>query len=373
MKYSTVYVGMDVHKDSFSLCCYTNEKEKAEFPQKVDGHYSKVINYIEAMRFHYGDDAAFICGYEAGCLGFTLYRQLADHNVKCIVMAPTTLLRPSGKKKVKTDKRDAALLARCLAHHDYCPVHIPTELDEQVKEYIRMRDVHKASLKKVKQQILAFCLRNGFQFSAGKHYWTVKHMAWLKGLKMDEMLREILDEYLATYQASVDKIERFDRRIEELAADSRYAQKVKMLSCFIGIRTHTALALLVETGDFHRFAKADQYAAFLGLVPGEYSSGCNNNHLGITKAGNSHLRRLLVESAQCLARGRVGYKSKALKAKQYGNSAQVIAYADRANERLRRRFYHLTLKLKKKRNIAIAAVARELCCFIWGMMTERTA
>ena len=174
-------------------------------------------------------------------------------------------------------------------------------------------------------------------------------------------------------QTSLDKVERFDKRIEELAADSRYAQKVKMLSCFIGIRTHTALALVVETGDFRRFAKAEQYAAFLGLVPGEHSSGCDNNHLGITKAGNSHLRRLLVESAQCLARGRVGYKSKALKAKQYGNPAQVIAYADRANERLRRKFYHLTLKLKKKRNIAIAAVARELSCFIWGMMTEHIA
>ena len=142
-----------------------------------------------------------------------------------------------------------------------------------------------------------------------------------------------------------------------------------MRSCFIGIRTHTALSLIVETGDFRRFAKADQYASFLGLVPGEHSSACDKNYLGITKAGNSHLRRLLIESAQCLARGRVGYKSKVLKAKQYGK--QVIAYADKANERLRRRFYHLTLKLKKKRNIAVAAVARELSCFIWGMMTER--
>ena len=234
-----------------------------------------------------------------------------------------------------------------------------------------MRDAHKSALKKLKQQILAFCLRNGFQFTDGKKYWTEKHMTWLKKLKMDELLHEVLDEYLATYQAVKDKIERFDKRIEELAADTRYAEKVKMLSCFIGIRTHTALALLVETGDFRRFARADQYAAFLGLVPGEHSSSNDQNRLPITKAGNSHLRRLLIESAQCLARGRIGYKSKALKAKQYGNPASVIAYADKANERLRRRFYHLTLKLNKKRNIAIAAVARELCCFIWGMMTER--
>ncbi|MCD8122785.1 MAG: transposase, partial [Clostridiales bacterium] len=127
MNYSTVYVGMDVHKETFSLCCYTNEKEQAEYCQKVDGHYSKVLNYLEAMRFHYGDDVVFICGYEAGCLGFTLYHQLTDHHVKCVILAPATMLKPSGKKKVKTDKRDAALIARCLAHHDYHPVHVPTD------------------------------------------------------------------------------------------------------------------------------------------------------------------------------------------------------------------------------------------------------
>ena len=98
MDYSTVYVGMDVHKETFSLCCYTNEKEQAEYCQKVDGHYSKVLNYLEAMRFHYGDDAMFICGYEAGCLGFTLYHQLTSHNVKCIILAPTRLhFQPSWK------------------------------------------------------------------------------------------------------------------------------------------------------------------------------------------------------------------------------------------------------------------------------------
>ena len=158
MNYSTVYVGMDVHKESFSLCCYTNEKETAEYHQKVEAHYSKILNYLEAMRFHYGDDALFICGYEAGCLGFTLYHQLTDHKVKCIILAPTTMSKPAGRKKVKTDKRDAALIARCLAHHDYSPVHIPTEQAEQVKEYIRMRQDHKLALKKIKQQILAFCL-----------------------------------------------------------------------------------------------------------------------------------------------------------------------------------------------------------------------
>lgn len=182
MNYNTVYVGMDVHKKSFSLCCYTNEKEQAEYPQKTAPHYSKVLNYLEAMRFHYGDDVLFICGYEAGCLGYTLYHELMDHNVKCILLAPTTIPQPTGRKKVKTDKRDAALIARCLAHHDYSPVHIPSEKDEQVKEYIRMRNDHKIALKKVKQQISAFCLRHGYRYDATVNQWTQAHLKWLRAL-----------------------------------------------------------------------------------------------------------------------------------------------------------------------------------------------
>ena len=115
-----------------------NEKENAEYVQKAGGHYSKVLNYLEAMRFHYGKDVLFICGYEAGCLGFTLYRDLTAHNVQCVILAPTTIAVPAGKKRLKTDKRDTELIARCHAHHNYSEVHVPAEKDEQIKEYIRM-------------------------------------------------------------------------------------------------------------------------------------------------------------------------------------------------------------------------------------------
>ena len=99
---------MDVHKDSFSLCCYTNEKGQAKYQQKVEAHYSKVINYLEAMRFHYGDNVLFVCGYEAGCLWFTLYHELTAHNVKCVILAPTMMPVSSGRKKIETDKRDSS-------------------------------------------------------------------------------------------------------------------------------------------------------------------------------------------------------------------------------------------------------------------------
>ncbi len=373
MNYSTVYLGMDVHKDSFSLCCYTNEKEKGEYPQKVDAHYSKIINYIEAMRFHYGDDATFICGYEAGCLGFTLYHQLTSHGIKCVILAPTTMLKPQGKKKVKTDKRDAALIARCLAHHDYSPVHVPTEKDEQTKEYIRMRCDHKAALKKVKQQILSFCMRHNYRYEDGSNNWTEKHLKWLRNLKPDGLYGEILQEYLLTYDTLSDKLERLDKRIEELAGDDIYKEKVHKLICFLGIKTQTALSVITETGDFKRFATAQHYASYLGLVPGEDSSGDDQNKLGITKAGNRHLRMLLTEAVQGYCRGRIGYKSKALKQRQNGNDPAVIAYADKANERLRRRYYKLVLEKCKKHNVAKTAIARELACYIWGMMTENIA
>lgn len=369
---SIIYVGMDVHTTNYTLSCYTVENDMSFATVQVEPDYKNILKYLEQVRKNYGDPCEFLCGYEAGCLGFTLYEELKRHDVPCVILAPTSM--PVYKKKeIKTDKRDAMKIAKCLAYNTYSAVHIPTKEDSDIKEYVRMRDAHKTALKKVKQQILAFCTRHGFRFSEGRNNWTQKHMKWLRELNLEGLLREVLDEYLATFSQETDKVERFDRRIAELAEGESYAKKVHCLSCMIGIRTHTALSLLVETGDFHRFKKAEQYAAFLGLVPGEHSSGDGQNRLGITKAGNSHLRRLLIEAAQCYNRGKVGYKSKELKARQYGNPAEIIAYADKANERLRRKFYHMTLKLNKTHNVAVAAVARELSCFIWGMMTGHVA
>lgn len=131
-----------------------------------------------------------------------------------------------GKKKIKTDKRDARNIAKCLAHRDYSPVHIPTEQDEQVKEYIRMRTDHKLALKKIKQQILAFCLRHNLRYE-GKSHWTAAHVSWLKSLKPEALYEEILKEYLLTFENLTNKIERLDKRIAELATTEEYSENVK--------------------------------------------------------------------------------------------------------------------------------------------------
>ena len=363
-------IGMDVHSTNYTLCAMepTIGAEDRVFGEiQVAPEYKAVICFIESLKMKLGlyDDYSIECGYEAGCLGYTLYHQLTGAGIKCVILAPTTMLTQQGQR-IKTDKRDAHLIAQCLCYGGYHPVYIPTAEDDAVKEYVRMRDDHKLALKKLKQQINAFVLRHGHQHVGTK--WTNKHVTWLKKVELNPMYRETLNEYMASYEEQEAKIERYDKRIEEIAAETRYQENAKKLGCFLGIRTHTALSLIVETGDFTRFAKGNTYAAFLGLTPGEHSSSKSVNRLGITKAGNTHLRCLLIEAAKGICKGAIGHKSKELRSRQSGQSAEVIAYADKANTRLRSKYYKM-IRHGKKKNVAVAAVARELACFIWGMMT----
>ena len=364
---SIIYIGMDVHTTNFALCCYTIEDDKEFAVVNVRPDYTEILKYINRIRQQRGKDVRFVCGYEAGCLGYSLYHQLTSHSVECVILAPSTMPVAPGKK-IKNDSRDAKKIARCLAYHMYKPVYVPDEEDNAVKEYIRMRDDVKQHLKSTKQQIIAFTTRLGFQLD-GKSYWTKKHLNWLEKLEFtNSILRETLWEYLALYYQLEEKIAVFDKRIEEFSHMFRYEEQVGKLCCFPGIKVHTAMSLLVEVGDFNRFKDAPHFAAYLGLVPGQNSSGDKQIYTGITKAGNTHLRRLLVEASQQYSRGIAGKKSKALKERQEGNAPEAIAYADKAAERLKRKFYRIALR--SKHNIAKTAVARELACFIWGMMTN---
>ena len=366
-----VKIGMDVHSTNYTLCAMEPvlDGEDRVFANIQDTpDYKNVIQFIDQLKEKLGpsDTYSIECGYEAGCLGYSLYHQLTDAGVRCTILAPTTMLTQQGKR-VKTDKRDAVMIAQCLSYGGYHAVHVPTDKDASVKEYLRMRDDHKLALKKIKQQISAFCLRHGYFYDGNK--WTIKHLDWLKKLDLSDLHRETLNEYMASYEEQTAKIERFDKRIEELAADSDYHEKVGKLCCLLGIKPHTALSLIVETGDFSRFRKGNTYAAFLGLAPGESSSGEKINRTGISKAGNSHLRTLLIESARGICKGQIGHKSKELRSRQAGNPAEVIAYADRGNTRMRSKYYRM-IRHGKKRNVAVAAVARELACFAWGIMTD---
>lgn len=363
---SIIYIGMDVHTTNFTLCCYTLDSDRGFATVQVKPDYREVIKYMNRIRKQRGEGCQFVCGYEAGYLGYSLYHQLTDHGVECVILAPTTMHQEKGKR-IKTDRRDAENIARCLAFHLYSPVYVPTADDDAVKEYIRMRDDVKANLKRTKQQIISFCTRHGFQYS-GKSYWTQTHLKWLESIVFENSIyKETLQEYLIFYYSLEEKVAVYDARIDELSRTERYEENVRKLRCFKGIATHTAMSLLVEVGDYNRFRTAQQFASYLGLVPGEESSGEKQVRTNITKSGNVHLRTLLVEAANSYSRGAIGKKGPTLHAKQQGNSPEVISYADKANERLQRKFYRIAFK--SKHNIAKTAIARELACFVWGMMT----
>jgi len=364
------YVGIDAHTTNYTLA---TRLEGSKEPINVNTYspaISNIVKYCKAIRKEYGKDTEIIIGYEAGCLGFKLRRDLEKNDLKCIILAPTSIpgTEQNRKRKKKTDKRDAEAIAKALINSDYSEVYMPDEEDEAVRDYIRMREDHKKQLRVIKQQICALTHRHGLKFTDGKNYWTQKHLKWLKELPLEGVLKETFDAYLLSYETVSERIAQMDKKIEEIAEQDKYRETVHKLICFKGVKTLTALAVIVEIGDFTRFVKAKNFAAFLGLVSGELSSSDDQNRLGITKQGNRFIRKLLVECSQSFSRATSG-KSATLKKRQEGNTPEVIAYADKANERLRNRYLTLVLRNKKVHNKAVTAVARELACFIWGMMT----
>ncbi|MGL5898042.1 MAG: transposase [Lactococcus lactis] len=225
----------------------------------------------------------------------------------------------------------------------------------------------KKSLKKTKQGIKALVLRHGY-FYDGKPNWLLTYVKWLKKLKMTGVLREALDEYLLQYENLIERIRCFEARIVEFSHNERYAEPVARLRTFKGIETASAMTIQVEISDFNRFATAKAFCAYLGLTPSEQSSGGKVNLGSISKQGNSVVRSTLIECARALLKGQIGFKSQKLKARKSGQPSRVIDYADRAIERLQRRYSRLLYSGKIK-NKAVTAIARELACFIWGIPT----
>lgn len=368
-----VYIGMDVHTSNYTLCSldpgYGVKKDNyfAEV-QFTNNFVTNVVNYVSNLKKKM-KDCEFVCGYEAGCLGYSTYKDLTKAGIKCVIMAPSTMAVQKGGKKVKNDRRDARVIAQCLAYQTYKEVYVLSEHDEAVRGYLRMRDSHKKELKRIKQQIIAFCTGHGL-FSPTKSNWTVAHLKWLKGLKFNDPEQEIINEYLSSYTYLCDKIKAMDVRIEVLASEKQYCENVKKLRCIKGIETNVALTLLAEIGDFNRFSKPTDFAAYLGLIPGEQSSGDKVRGTGITKAGNSTLRQKLTEAAKGYWRGRIGMKSATFKKFEKELPKEVTEYALKANTRLQRKFFNMTHVKGKNMNVAASACAREMACFVWGLITN---
>lgn len=360
---------MDVHKETFNLCALHGLTGEILGETRCASDISLVKKFINQLKKRHGEDTAILTGYEAGCLGYSLYNQLKKNGIDCEILAPTTMYSSSKNKVVKNDRFDAKMIASNLANGTYKSVYVPQEDDVEVKEYVRMLSDFKTALKKVKQQIKALVLRHGYRYP-GKSSWTLAYMKWLKNLDLQGVLKETLGEYLLQYDVLADKIERFTGRLEELSHRDSYEEPVAALRCLKGVDTTAAMTVHVEISDFTRFPTAKAFTAYLGLTPSEQSSGEKVSRNTITKQGNSTVRSTLVECANALVKGTIGIKSKRVKARQKGQKSEVVAYADRAVERLQRKFHRMIYQ-GRPRNVAITAIARELACFIWGIETKQ--
>ena len=305
--------------------------------------------------------------YEAGPCGFVLMRQLEKAApLVCEVVAPAlTPVRPGDR--VKTDHRDARKLARLYRAEELTMVHAPTESQEGVRDVVRCREDVQEDLLRARHRLLKFLLRRGRVYH-GRRCWTHIHGSWLDSLDWDQQTdcRVFADYRLAIAQL-LERLRSLEVEIELYAQQEPYREPVGWLRCFRGIETVTAMTILVEIHDFTRFTNPRQLMSYLGMVPSEYSSGEQRHQGGLTKAGNAHVRRILIQCAwNCRRPPRIG---PALRRRRVGQPAWVLTHADRAMQRLHRRYRRLAVR-GKERNKVVVAVARELVGFLWAVMRE---
>lgn len=361
------YVGLDVHSTSHSIAMYNLVDDAFSYEYTVDGDPESIVKYVNAIA-EANPNATFKFGYEAGCLGKSIYYCLTKAGYECVIMAPTTIAVSTQNRRKKNDRRDARSIAKALATKQYKAVYITDDKDDQVRDFIRARQDLKKQLKMVKQQISSFLMHNGYIYHGTK--WTNKHFQWIQSLNLSNVQKLTFDLYMHSYRNLTNLIEEADEQISKFASDKRYEKNVLKLIGLKGIKELTAMTLISEIGDFNRFPTANAFASYLGLTPTESSSGEKIQRGSISKLGNSHCRMSLIESAQAMVKGARGYKSKALKSRQKGLSPDTIAYCDQCTNRLMKRFTRLTVH--KRYNVAITAIARQLACFIWGIMTNHT-
>jgi transposase len=307
------------------------------------------------------------CCYEAGPCGFELQRALTARRIPCEVIAPALIPRRAGDR-IKTDRRDAGQLAVLHRAGALTAIHIPTEQEEAARDLLRCREDIRVDLLRARHRLSKFLLRHGRRFTATKKAWSKRHDAWLRAQTWPIAA---LDQTHRAYLRAVDEVVARLRDVEhELRALLELAPlrpRVQRLRCFRGIDDLTALTIAAELGDPRRFATAPSTMAFVGLVPSEHSSGTKRAQGGITKTGNAHLRRVLVESAWHYRHH--PFVSATLRARQRGAPAAVIAQAWTAQQRLHRRYQRLAARGKPKQHI-VTAVARELTGFVWAALIQ---
>ena len=356
------YIGLDVHKDSIQMAVFTEKGEMPVYERRLDNDTELLIKEVK----RYSQEGDTEVAYEAGCLGYVIQRAMAKAGITCYVL-PANKVAKKRDDRIKTDKRDARLIGRELRSKNIRPISVPDEVDEAARDLLRCREDVNGDLRRAKQRLLKFMVRHGHIWTGGDN-WTLKHWKWMDGIEFKQgHEKKVYEEYRSQIGALGERMARLDREVQETAESARYKAAVSKLRAFKGIDYIIALAVICEIGDFKRFANAKCFMSYLGFVPSENSSGGKRNQGSITKAGNGHLRRLLIEGAWHYTRGtRPG---KRLEQRRESSSASVIAVADQALHRLHKKYLRLVFNGKHK-NVAVTAVARELAGFIWAVQVS---
>jgi len=364
----TYYIGLDVHKDTIAIAhTFSGSRKEAEYYGECGGSNLAIERVLRglAKQFAVKLQQLKVC-YEAGPTGFVLARRLIQLGIECTVMAPSKTERKPNEK-IKTDKRDAKLIARSFRNGDITPVRIPPVLDEAVRDVCRARTDASDDLARSKQRLNSFLLRQGFRYS-GKTNWTPAHMRYLRHLTLpNDAHKIVLEEYMQAIDTGIERVARLTDKLKELLKDWEWEPVVRALMACKGFQETAAMTVISELGDLRRFKHPRQLMAFLGLVPGEHSSGSKRRQGSITKCGNSHARWMLVESVQQYRKApKVG---PALTTRQQGQPKEVKELSWRMQNRLNKRYR--TLRARGIRDAkCIVAIARELSAFIWELQNK---
>jgi transposase len=359
-----VYIGIDAHKESNALACAFSGREKPQYLGKVTADLNRFLDRLRKFQKQHDlkKEEIELC-YEARPTVFVLARRLIKLGYDCIVVAPSKTPVKSGDK-VKTDRRDACKLARLLRAGELTSVHIPDVEDEVIRDVCRSRTDAVSEVKRSKQQLVAFLLRNGYRYP-GKVHWTQPHMRYLRELVMAHPAQKhILEEYIQRIDTAQLQVARIDDQMDLLLETWSRRPYVEGLMGFRGFKTTASMVLTSEVGDFTRFDHPKKLMAFLGVIPGEDSSGQTRRQGPITRCGNTHARWMLIE---CAGHYRMMPKiSKALSKRQEGLSRDVRALAWHAQNRLNKRWFKLSMRGLHFNKIRVA-VARELSSYLWDL------
>lgn len=361
------YIGLDVHKRDIRVFAQLPGR-KCGIEETIPHEVRTVTRW--AKRWLRDAPGRVVCAYEAGPTGYALQRQLEGLGVECQVVAPALIPRRPGDR-IKTDRRDARKLGEFLKGGLLTPVRAPTEEEESARDLCRAREDLKSDQLRARHRVTKFLLRRGIRYTTGRKHWTGAYGLWLRQQTLPHApAQAAFDDYCLHLDQLDARLQSLDEQIRALSETAPYAAAVGALRCFRGIDTTTAMVLVTELHGIARFGTAAELMAYLGLVPSEHSSGERQRRGGITKSGNGHARRVLIESAWHARH--VPRVSRTLAARRAGQPGEAIAIADRAMQRLYRRYWHLLQRGKAPSKVA-TAIARELAGFVWAALQTARA